>query len=312
MKTRILVIGLLCLLGLAGCEEDDALSPSYKDKNWLEIEDDPNDPLTHLRYRIYTEQGVNILYNDTLGSEERYDSEGNLYTHYEVWKPAYAISSSRSPRYVLADDKADAKAMVEMMDEYLFDYLRKDKRPLVYLVVDSLWESKPVVGRPQTPPERYMKFLTTVCVGRIEEARQMSDSARKSFMAELAGLEYVDDVKECELNEELSIECDSIRYRVKLSSEYSPVNWPKGIYNRPTSTNRKVPEPELFGYLYYHFREINKVYAPSEQQDRASYIGLILSNTDAEIRERYKNYPVVIARYEVMRKMMVNAGILEE
>ena len=140
----------------------------------------------------------------------------------------------------------------------------------------------------------------------------MTDSARKSFMAELAGLEYVDDVKGCELNEDLIVECDSIRYRVKLSSEYSPVDWQKGFYSKPTSTNKKVPEPELFGFLYYAFREVNRIYAPSDQQDKASYIGLILSCTDEEIRERYKKYPAVIAKYEATREMMVNAGILDE
>lgn len=309
MKTRILVIGLLCLFGLAGCGEDDTLAPSYKDRNWLTVEDDPNDPLTHLRYRVYTEQGVNILYNDTLGSEERYDSQGNLYTYYEVWRPGYAISSNSKPKYVLADDRADVLAMAEMMDKYLFDYLRKDKRPLVYLLVDTL---RQVSSNMTTPPERYMKFQTTVCVGRIEEARQMSDSAQKSFMAELAGLEYVDEVKECKLNTDLIVEYDSIRYRVKLSNDYSPVDWQRGFVSKGTSTVKKVPEPELFGFLFYSYREINRIYAPSDQQDRASYIGLILSCTDAEIRERYKKYPAVIARYEVTRKMMVNAGILEK
>ena len=309
MKTRILVISLLCLLGLAGCEEDDALAPSYKDRNWLTVEDDPNDPLTHLRYRVYTEQGVNILYNDTLGSEERYDSQGNLYMYYEVWRPGYAVSSNSKPKYVLPDDRADVLAMAEMMDKYLFDYLRKDKRPLVYLLADTLWQSS---FNTTTPPERYMKFLPTVCIGRIEEARQMSDSAQKSFMAELAGLEYVDDVKGCELNEKLYAEFDSVRYRVQLSNDYSPVNWLRGILSKGTSTDKKVPEPELFGFLFYSYRAVNRIYAPSEQQERASYIGLILSCTDAEIRERYKKYPAVIAKYEVMREMMVNAGILEK
>ncbi|WP_065220520.1 MULTISPECIES: hypothetical protein [Butyricimonas] len=309
MKTRILVISLLCLLGFAGCEEDDALAPSYKDRNWLTVEDDSNDPLTHLRYRVYTEQGVNILYNDTLGSEERYDSQGNLYTYYEVWRPGYAISSNSVPKYVLPDDRADVLAMAEMMDKYLFDYLRKDKRPLVYFLVDTLRQNS---SSATTPPERYLKFLTTVCVGRIEEARQMSDSAQKSFMAELAGLEYVDDLKGCELNTDLSVEYDSIRYRVQLSNDYSPVNWYKGITSKGTSTVRKVPEPELFGFLFYSYRTVNRIYAPSDQQDKASYIGLILSCTDAEIRERYKKYPAVIARYEVVREMMVNAGILEK
>lgn len=309
MKTRIIIISLLCLLGIVGCEEDNALSPSFDDKNWLAIEDDPNDPLTHLRYQVYTEQGVNILYNDTLGSEERNDSHGNLYMYYEVWRPGYAISSRSNPVYALADDKADVMTMVEMMNEYLFDYLRKDKRPLVYLVVDTLRQS---TSSATTPPERYLKFLTTVCVGRIEEAKQMTDSARKSFMAELAGLEYVDDLKENELNTDLLIEYDSIRYRIKLSDEYNPVNWQKGYVSKPTSTNKKVPEPELFGFLYYNFREVNRLYSPSDIQDKASYIGLILSCTDEEIRERYKKYPAVIEKYEVTRAMMVNVGILEE
>ena len=44
---------------------------------------------------------------------------------------------------------------------------------------------------------------------------------------------------------------------------------------------------------------------------RQAYIGLILSCTDEEIRERYKNSPEVIKKYEMMREMMENAGLLE-
>ena len=306
MKTKIIVISLLCLLGFAGCGEDDTLSPSYADKNWLAIEDDPNDPLTHLRYKIYTEQGVAIHYNDTLGSEIRYNAAGDPYTYYEMFLPGYAISSKSTPIYTLADDEADVMDMVELMDEYLFKYLPKDRGPLVYFLVDTLVHKTNI-----DVPYSYYKYLTTVCVGRIEEVKHMNDSARKSFMAELAGMEFMKDVVACEKNEELNLEFDSVTMRVVLPTTYAPVRLGWGTYSTTVAT-RLVSDPELFGFLRYRNRIANFVYSISKEQDRASYIGLILSCTDAEIRERYKKYPAVIEKYEAMREMMVNAGFLEE
>ena len=120
------------------------------------------------------------MYNDTLGREERYDLHGNPYMYYEIWNPGYAISGSSTPKYALADDKADVMTMVEVMNKYLFDYLRKDKRPLAYLVVDTLRQS---TSTATTPPEKYLKYLTTVCIGRIEELKHLKERAKKEELS---------------------------------------------------------------------------------------------------------------------------------
>ena len=52
MRTKIWLILLVVCGFMLACEEEE-LTPSRTDRNWFLIEDDPNNPLTHLRYLIY-------------------------------------------------------------------------------------------------------------------------------------------------------------------------------------------------------------------------------------------------------------------
>ncbi len=308
MKLK-LIYGILIAILLAGCGKEDTLSPTYADENWFSVEDDPNDELTHLRYLIYTEHGVPIFYNDTLGSVVRYDKSGKAYTHYEILRVGYNVSSSAATKYVLPDNEEDVLDMVELMDEYLFELLPKERRPLSYLLVDTL----PVSLSSNTISDRYYRSLTVTCIGEIEQVKYMSDSAKQSFASELAGLTFVDDVQNTEANKDLLVQYDSLIFRIALDNKvYAPSRPGSGYGARQqTSTARQVPNPELWGLLYYRYKQVNAVYFPTKQQDKAAYIGLILSCTDEEIRERYKNSPEVIKKYEMMREMMENAGLLE-
>lgn len=315
MKTKI-IFGLLTCLMFGGCAKDDDVIPSYKDQDWFRIEDDPNDALTHLRYTIYMEEGVPIFYNDTLGSEIRYNKAGEAYTYYEILKLGYAITGASSAlKYALADDLTDVMAMTELMDKYLFDYLPKGKRPLSYLLVDSAILKTGSQGG-YTVYDDYYKAMTSTCVGNIEKVKEMTENEKKSFAAELAGLEFVDDVvSAAELTGDLVAAYDSLSLKVKLDlTTYAPIQVGNSGYGAVISGNRsrQLPESELFGLIHYRHAEGYSLFIPTKEQDKAAYIGMILSLTDEEIREKYKDYPVVLEKYGLIRKMLVRVGIIED
>ena len=312
MKIKIIYIMLACCM-LLGCQKEDELSPSYGDVDYFAVQDS-DDPLDHLRYLIYSERDLAIFYNDTLGSEERYDEGGNPYMYYEVLKIGYTISGFRNfGRYVLADDREDVMDMVELMNEYLFEFLPVERYPLSYLLTDSLIVTN---GSQATikHADNYYKGMTTTCVGNIEQVKYMSDSARQSFISELVGLELVNDVLGNELNEEILLGFDTVMTKATLDySIYAPnkLSRYEGYGITQIASNKRIPEAELFGMLRYREEVGNRVYALTREQDYACYIGLILANTDAEIRKRYEKYPLVLKKYEGMLEMMENSDILK-
>ena len=308
MKTKIWLILLVVCGFMLACEEDE-LTPSHTDRNWFFVEDDPNNPLTHLRYLIYTEDGVACFYNDTIGAETRYDRFGNPYTHYEVLKIGYNMTSYGHPDYVLADDTADVMDALEVMYEYLFDILPEDRRPTSYLLVDSI---KANLSGGNVVSDDYYKSITTTCVGNIERFEQMSDSARRSFMAELAGLEYADELI-ANADSVLRHDFDSAGCYVTLDSRtYTPIRYrDTSGASESISTARTLARPEAFGFLHYRETRINRVFWPTDQQNYAAFVGLVLSKTEEEVKRQYAQDTVVLQKYELMRQMMQEAGMIE-
>lgn len=95
MKKIYLLLSLAALLFGACGENDNNFTPSDGERNWLIVEDTPNDPIDHQRYLIFQETGIPIYYNDTIGSEERYSyATGDPYTYYEVLQVFYSPGNS--------------------------------------------------------------------------------------------------------------------------------------------------------------------------------------------------------------------------
>ena len=83
MKYYILMIGMLFLL--AGCGKENGLEPSFLEEEWFVIKDNPDDPLRHAVYNVYSEWGVPVFYNDTIGRQDRgIDRTGNPVTFYRL------------------------------------------------------------------------------------------------------------------------------------------------------------------------------------------------------------------------------------
>lgn len=305
MKRNILLCGLLLFLLTWGCHEDDELVPSGIDKDWLVIEDDPNDPITHLRYTIYRDYGVSVFFNDTLGAETRYDRYGNPYTHYETLKVGFNLVTNSKPYYVLSDDEEDMMAALEAMNKYLFPILPEDQRPVTYLLVDSL-----KLNSNQVYVEEYYKYLRTTCIGSVDYFKELSDSAQRSRMAEIAGAELVEELL-TDLDSVTQVEFDSIGMGFRLTGNTQPVLFNSYGGSSYVSTSRALTPPEVFGLLHYRGRTLQQVYYPTEEQNYAAFIGLVLSETDEVVYERYAQDTCVLQKYDMMKTMMQNAGLIE-
>ena len=310
-----IIYGILACILLFGCKKEDELSPSKSDRDYFVVEDNPNDALDHLRYQIYSELGLPIFYNDTLASEERYDAGGNPYTYYEVIDIGYGISSYNSAAsYALADNREDVQAMIELMQKYLLNLLPKEQYPFSYLLVDSLYLTHG--GAQDALLTNCYKSMKTTVIGNIERVRSWDDNKKRKVMSEIAAMELVEDVvNNTLLNEELFEAFDTIVTKTVYKATdvaFRPLRVNNYGGKPQGSISYPKPAPEMFGLLDWRAEPTpTHVFVPTKEQDYASYIGLILINSDQDIRERYRDYPLVVHKYETMLEMMENSDILK-
>jgi len=76
----IYILALTACLTIAGCSDDDELTPSYADQNRFLATDSATNPVSAMRNEFYRETGSYLLFNDTLRHEAiGTDAEGNTY-----------------------------------------------------------------------------------------------------------------------------------------------------------------------------------------------------------------------------------------
>ena len=79
------------------CGKEDTLKNEIDFSNIYAITDDPNDPVQHERYQIFSEFGVSVYFNDTVNQEfGRTDVYGNPVYRYELIDPTWLFYKPES------------------------------------------------------------------------------------------------------------------------------------------------------------------------------------------------------------------------
>jgi hypothetical protein len=52
-------------------------------------------------------------------------------------------------------------------------------------------------------------------------------------------------------------------------------------------------------------------YYPTDTEDVAAYIDLVMNSTAEEVEETYRSYPDIISKYQIMAKLMKELGYVE-
>ena len=69
--------------------------------------------------------------------------------------------------------------------------------------------------------------------------------------------------------------------------------------------------PESFGLLSLKRGKVDDrtvFYIPTKEEDFAAYLDALLDYNDLEFREKYKDFPTVVARYVLMKYVLEEVG----
>ena len=146
MKHIFIYLSLLIAVALTSCQKEDDLSNEIDFSNIYAIADS-DDPVQHLRYQIFTDYGVSVYFNDTIGRYYvRNDINGNPYYRYETIDPSWAFYTNNSDdmsssdyiyKYYYVEGEDRQITCLERVRAFL-DSMVEEMYPTMIMLADSV------------------------------------------------------------------------------------------------------------------------------------------------------------------------------
>lgn len=310
MKKIFYTIVLICTSFFISCDnnENDVIY-TLQDENWWVNKDNPNSVLDHTIFQAFEQYGVPIFYNDTIGSQDRgTDAFGRPNIYYEVIKLNYTITGNiyagDPTEYILSTNEEDIMEGVKILRDYvLADFPDFINTPRSYLLVDTLRLGLNVNGRLPYSGSAFAG-LTAVAVGRLSEIKNMSEDDKKMFAGEIltaqVGTYIYQTYDKTDLKPFYRVLQDDVnkyfthgqKVDINNTSSFNPMYKPcieYGFLN--PAPDRDIIEGELY-------------YFPTYVQDVNDYVALYLGFTEAQVQEKYADYPHVLKKYGIMKEII--------
>lgn len=357
MKIKLLYIVASCAFLLTSCgDQEEALTPSNVDKNWLVVEDVPGDAVDHQRFLLYEEFGMPIFYNDTIGQEEITYTHGGTYTRYEVLQTFYRPSSLDGNMYgghfslCPQERKQELLPVLDMLERSVLPLLTEKMLISSILLVDTLTVSTTGIGT-GTPVTNYKGFNTWL-IGDVFTIASLSAEEQDEYGTNLLiNLVQENNADLAEKFYAVAEENFSVKYSETSTSVYS---YPMGngtdeeldYYGFPFAINvaelfagirleeyvgyypekitdldyLNMPEDiclEMFGFICPCREESPDTpkylwFVPTRAIDYNAFCQALFDYTPDEFRAKYAQYPLVLEKYEIVKKGFEDYGFVFE
>lgn len=299
MKAKILFLGCICGIFLLGsCYKESDLSPSYFDQNWYVLEDSDN-PLDHQRYLVYKEYGIPIFYKDTIGSQYRgEDAFGEPVIYYEVINPDYTIGTMyKKTTFELSEREDDLMEGVKFVEERVLpELISPVMYPRCFLLV-----KKVTLSNATSYEANSFRGMMTTLVSHVEKLKDMGDAELQRLAMEVVGEQigaYLADSCVVELEQFLNVSRKEVNPNGSLYA-----------FRLTLGSTPKMAPVANYGFLSFDRKEANNAntcFTVTEQRDVMDYVTEVYMNDDAAFEEKYKDYPYVLKKYGLMKKVVAD------
>lgn len=288
--TIYMLVFVVSGLFIASCSSEEELEPSYKDEIYFFVPEDATDDESVLRRDFYKETGIHLLFNDTLHTEYiGVDGFGDKVYDVEKVDLNYMQTSIlkdpiRLEYFQYMDDK---QAAVEFVKKHILSHLGRSLRPYSFLLVPSI--------------EMYDDYY---------EEWNYQDII-KGWHCTAISLEGIGEMDEEEKNE-LKTTClysivkDVINKMEYFREFYSYSNSYYGMYKEDLDIPEEYDDEQArqFGFLK-DYRDYYYIYS---DDDLEYFIQETVSTTEEEFTELYGEYPLIMGKYNTLKKRMESIG----
>lgn len=313
MKKYSIICGLVLVLA-AGCKKEEAITPSYADKNWLEIKGNgnPNDRLQAIRAGVYDEFGVSLLVKDSLGSVQGVTKYGDKYTYYEILSYGYSMTGtvwdSRN-QIVYSRDSAKLIACAEVLRDQVLPVLQKSKvgpRAImmavpraIYYKAQQFWGGGQVQSREYVRKPIVHKALNATIVN-IDTLSKMTktDYALRVIAEEYKGAFRKDYTQKYE-------DFMSNAF-TKSASDVPGVGIGQYIYGAQISSLGSA-DIRTYGLWTYELRS-GQVTFPCEDEDLSEFFYQALTKTQAEFDAANPGFSKLRSKFLIIKQVVDELG----
>mgnify|MGYP005968910409 FL=1 len=293
------------------CDQEDDLTPSGHEKEWMIIKDS-DDPLDKLRYEIFRDYGVPTYYNDTIGSEERVDMSGNMYTYYECLKifyyPGGATSTNYSDNHIIDYVEEDAReaTLIPVLNEFrdqIFSRFKVNTRLPAFFFADSIGFTN--IREEYFRIESYYGYNTFAVNLDSLPFLGVEKFTRKTLEKYFSGL------LASSVNASWKEAFLQVTRGLKERFEYSTdMGW-GAISLADALAGTSFTKKEELGFMV-SFLDANygNESIPTESMDISSYVDAVLTRTEADFAVEYGEYKSVMEKFRMMRSKLVELGYL--
>lgn len=302
MKKKIAYI-LPLLLSLLSCGKDE-VNVSVKDVTIaFKPADSDQSVEANLRRDFYSKYGSYLLFNDTL---QHYvlgkDANGDDYYFTEVIDVQYEVNSNISGdsntkyRYNLIATDEQKIIATQFMEEYILTHISGKLAPYSWLLVDKI--SKTFNGSTETSPYAVGGQRTVVIATNV--IPRLSASQKEQYSRQLMNTI---------ISQVASDNADAFEEFYNVSQNYY-----NGKFTAPSTTKEKTDILARAGFICVALNEFNneeKGTYPNRDLDLKAFSRLIAANTQEKINEKYADYPLVIKKSAIIRKLLTSLGYKE-
>lgn len=290
---------ILCIITLLNaCSKEDALEPSGKNDDYFSVNATSSNATDKLRLEFHEATGIHLLFNDTLRHEQRGTYEdGTPYWFTETVDLNFLMTSHGDGDYsfdYLTDYSAQETA-AEIVKTYLLPHMGKALRPYSILVVKQIkdydssneeykfidfvdsWRCLALtMGDPASQSEEELTELMNEVLYTIIENKLKSDAYESLF-------------------EEFASYCSNYYYEYWEDCDLPSYMDPTNLTQEDYYTLGFLSEPDNYWADF-----------PNQRTDILTYFDYIYYEDESTFKNEFANYPIVIAKYDLLKQIIVN------
>lgn len=293
------ILTTICILTaaicFAACEGEDSLQPSHADTNPFSVDDNANDEESLLRKNFFSRNGSYLLYNDTLNNGERLDI-------------GYVMTASQNNNvyiYEYLKTIEEKSLAADFVEQYLLPHLGKRLRPFAFLLVKNINHFINQDGLLLTPYDgtENPSFVVGVRATAISMSAitEMDDSEKKDYSKVL-----IIDIMTNIISHQTT---DTFNQFTSYGKNYYGI-WMDGWIE---TEEEGMPLQNAKGFIAPHQDEWGTFWSayPTVEEDVKAYINLAMNSSLEEVELKYTDYPDIISKYKLMKKLINELGYIE-
>lgn len=276
----------------SGCSSEDVIVPGnvpFVDP--FLIPADKTDAESVLRRGFYERTGIHLILRDEVG--QTLDAEGNPYT--EMIDLEWNLTGESSPEnYTLLSPDEQAKA-VEALEKYIVPHLCGEG--------SSLFAIYPVADYYDRYGDSEVIFSNVRCtlinmkdILAADDEDELAASINTTLLAIATAM-----IKELSYEDREPFYDFSEEYHSEYISDYIP-EW---------LDDQDITYVYEYGFVNYYkdrWGEVDYDAFPSYSNDFSQFIEFTVKNSEDEVNAKFADYPLVIAKYQLMRSLITKAG----